>query len=436
MASSESPLNELRSSWNVCKVQDDGKYILIENLFAYISDLSRQLSNAESDLRDKKDLLYLERSRLSEAKKQLQDVQHEKAGYMFAFVLIDGDCMPFKDDLVKQGLEGGQKTVNLLRQAVDGHLKDTMGSEANHVKVVARVYANLKGLSMAYKDYDVLYDPATLFEFVRGFNMGNDLCDFVDAGNGKECADEKIKAAFRINVVDVHCQQIYFGGAPDNGYARLLGPYRDDKSACQRITLLEGPPFAKELADLKDSFRTTTLANIFRSQKLPATNGRVSNHPSRPGSPPANYAAAAAVAVAQPVSSAHRASLPIARRCSVLGAVHRNRHGQRVDALLPSYSREDYFNLKSRKLCNAFHLTGICPHEDTYWTCHHSHDGKLSDKQLIALAAVARQSPCSTGLECDDPNCYNSHRCPRGDCQEPNCRWGEEMHGIDTKIVT
>jgi hypothetical protein len=36
----------------------------------------------------------------------------------------------------------------------------------------------------------------TLDPFIRGFNMENVLCDFVNAGNGKECADVKIQGMY------------------------------------------------------------------------------------------------------------------------------------------------------------------------------------------------------------------------------------------------
>ena len=61
------------------------------------------------------------------------------------------------------------------------------------MKIVIRVYANLKGLARTYKDMDILSEPGQLEEFVRGFNMGDAMCDYVDAGTGKECSDEKVK---------------------------------------------------------------------------------------------------------------------------------------------------------------------------------------------------------------------------------------------------
>jgi hypothetical protein len=39
----------------------------------------------------------------------------------------------------------------------------------------------------------ILDSAAELDLFARDFNMGHPLCDFVDAGNGKECADAKLK---------------------------------------------------------------------------------------------------------------------------------------------------------------------------------------------------------------------------------------------------
>ena len=75
-------------------------------------------------------------------------------------------------------------------------------------------------------------------------------------------------AMFSHDYEKAHCQRILFGGSADNGYARLFGPlaYRDD--ARERITLVEGPPFARELADLKGKFRTVSFEKVFRSEKL------------------------------------------------------------------------------------------------------------------------------------------------------------------------
>jgi hypothetical protein len=96
---------------------------------------------------------------------------------------------------VLQGLSGGTQANTLLKQAVEQDLNALMPEVAHHLKVVTRVYANLKGLAKVYKDAHIGTDHV-LDEFVRGFNMADAMCDFVDAGNGKECSDEKVKGMY------------------------------------------------------------------------------------------------------------------------------------------------------------------------------------------------------------------------------------------------
>lgn len=55
------------------------------------------------------------------------------------------------------------------------------------------MYANVKGLSKKYKEANILPDTSDFYAFIRGFNMEDALCDFIDAGDGKECADFKLK---------------------------------------------------------------------------------------------------------------------------------------------------------------------------------------------------------------------------------------------------
>ena len=236
-------------------------------------------------------------------------------------------------------------------------------------------------------------------------------------------------------MADIHCQQILFGGTADNGYARLLGPHTEDHAVRGRVTLLEGPPFARELADIKDKFRTVSFEEVFRSQKLVNNKRRVSFHTTPPATPKADYASAAAKAppALAPSSAAQRGST--APRMPVPFDVFRNRLGQRVDAPL-EYSQVEFLILKNRKLCNSFHLLGKCPYKDATGKCQHDHKEKLSPRQMVALRAVARQSPCPSGLSCSDPDCYHGHRCTRDNCAVSACRFSSAMHGVDTNIVS
>lgn len=50
----------------------------IQNLFTHIDDLSGKLSEAESELRDKRDVIKLTRDRVDKAERQIQTLQLEK----------------------------------------------------------------------------------------------------------------------------------------------------------------------------------------------------------------------------------------------------------------------------------------------------------------------------------------------------------------------
>lgn len=51
---------------------------------------------------------------------------------------------------------------------------------------------------------------------------------------------------------------------------------------------------------------------------------------------------------------------------------------------------------------------------------------------------IARFSVCSRGLQCEDESCTSGHRCIQRNCPGAafGCKFGAEMHGVDTKIVT
>ncbi|KAF9880064.1 CCCH zinc finger DNA binding protein [Colletotrichum karsti] len=291
-----SPLvvQSMQEKWKVCEEQEDQKRSLITELFNHIEKLSFKLKESEQSLDEKNVYIQSMRTYKTEAQKQIDELLAEKDNHRFALVVIDGDCMPFKDDLVKQGLEGGKMASGMLKQAVLKELAALGPSLSHHLQIVIQVYANLRGLITAYHGCGILTSSEVVEEFVRGFNMGASLCDFVDAGNGKECADEKVKANFQLATDNVHCKQIIFGGSGDNGYARLLGELLANPVKRDQVILLEGPPFEKELADIKGRFNVMSFPDIFRNQKLSNVKRRVPLQLTPPSTPSVGYAAAAA----------------------------------------------------------------------------------------------------------------------------------------------
>jgi len=436
MARTQSQLAGLKSKWDLCKAQDDQKNALICDLFAYVDDLSSKLSNADAELQDKRDAIRVVRDQVEQSKTEIQALKHEKARHAFALVVIDGDSMPFLDELVQKGLEGGKKAACLLKQAIETELKTSIPDISHHMDVIIRVFANIEGLSMIYRESKIAPESTTI-DFIRGFNMGHALCDFVDAGNGKECADEKVKAVFKTHLAHVHCQRVFFGGSTDSGYARLLGPYIEDQRNRALITLLEGPRFAPELASIQAKFQTVSFKHVFRSRKLPDLKGRQSLHITPPTTPSVNYASV----LNKSQNVAMKGSSPTTQQDSGFGPpsppkpVLRNRLGQRIDPP-HGFAPQDLARIKARKLCNSFHLLGKCQYLDDFGNCNHEHGKALSPIETDKLRIIARQSPCLRGPYCDDQSCFFGHRCTRSDCVPSTCRFPSEMHNVDTRTVT
>jgi hypothetical protein len=322
----------------------------------------------------------------------------------------------------------------------------------NNIQIRVRIYANMKGLASTYYHSKILDSTADLDAFVRGFNMGHPMGDFVDAGDGKECADSKLKgkltsygpcssikgerqyltltsAWFDYDIADVQCQAVIFGGSADNGYARLLQPYVGDSSKNERIILIEGPPFVKELAGLKDKFLVACFPDIFRHTTLPPR--RVSFSTTPPATPVPN--ALSYAAIASPVDAAAvRPDGAFDPSVTVLARGNypllKNSRGQRLDAII-SPPQSLVRVLRDKKLCNPFHILGECPYPD----CFFIHGARLDEKGIEARRLLARQAPCSSGLHCEDEKCLFGHQCPDRACAKIGrcCRFTPEMHCVD-----
>lgn len=80
-----------------------------------------------------------------------------------------------------------------LRNASLEYLRAQADDCPPDLKVIVQVYANFKGLAKLYHQLKVIADLSDFEVFVRGFNKEDPLCNMIDAGDGKECCDEKLK---------------------------------------------------------------------------------------------------------------------------------------------------------------------------------------------------------------------------------------------------
>ena len=273
-----------------------------------------------------------------------------------------------------------------------------------------------------------------------------------------------------MHLYDCHCRQILFGCSHDNGYARLLEDIADS-TILDNITLLEGVPFEKELAQLRSKYQTTRFEGLFRTSKInvypknqldftarPRTNGsplsssdlQSQQQPSQkssslPRQPPASPVVSHTL---NPLAStwataAMTAPLPTASSPPISQPLHnpkqqvlRNRYGQRLDPIV-KYDPNELKRIKTLKLCNIHYLRKDCPFDP----CEHDHNYKLNKNELATLRFLSRFIPCHFGSECDDISCIHGHVCPNGVDGRKDCRFGDtcrferEQHGIDKTPV-
>ncbi|KAK8172083.1 hypothetical protein BKA80DRAFT_293448 [Phyllosticta citrichinensis] len=390
----------------------------------------------------------------------------------YVLVLIDGDGLIFNDSLLLDGAAGGQRAAGLLEQYVYDYVRAEHPEISPAVKITARVYANVKGLSETCRRASITSKTSDLQEFVIGFSQGKFLMDFVDVGAGKDRADQKVVEQLKLNLRNRHCRQILLAGSHDNGYTRILGEVVNYEQAVQKITLIEGVPFAREYGVLP--FRVHKFGDLFRPQKInlydqgfptpfppglgPFQNRMQSpistssimtandNHNMSPGS--VASPTATSTGWANVAAKAARLPAPINQTPPMrdTSGIPRNRKGQRIDPPTSNPGIDEVTRVKRMKMCNVHFLRNECPYGKA---CTHVHDYKPSKAELDTLRLVARSQPCIHGTGCNDAKCIYGHRCPHpkagksggGAAGGKNCHFFDEckfpveMHNMDLSVV-
>ena len=420
----------LAQAYEVFQKHDQAKDEFVRMMISKIKTLEERLQNQDFELEQKTDLVSYYHKALKQSESELQKQKTKQEQSNFTLVLLDGDIMLFHDKYLEKGMEGGKDAARGLKVAVESYM-DEKGTSS---RILVQVYANVSGLKK-------LYDTCDVNGFIQGFNMFDGLYQIIDAGNGKECSDEKVKKLFELFIKDVHCNHIIFGASADNGYARLLEAYAGN----ERLTLLEGPPFARELASIVRQSQTTQFASVFRSSKKDPVIDQLSQLSLfSPEAAPAQLTILSP-ASAQPASltnAVSRTYAALASRPPVAKAqnqtaietkrsrspwtengfpIWQNVHGERVDEKLKA-PMKDIEAVKGKKLCNNYHLFDNCLYGND--DCEHRHGPRLSEAELVAQRVLARSTPCFAGSECENPWCTCGHQCHYGfNCNRSQCRF-------------
>jgi hypothetical protein len=393
-------------------------------------------------------------------------------------LLIDGDGLLFQEHWIRQGIEGGKKAAYALKAAVASQC----GPQKDTVEVVAKVVANLTGLTGAMQRHGCISHPNELKDFTLGFTQAKASFDFIDVGKGKERADSKIKESTRWHLQNHNCKQILLGISHDAGYAPFLDEILGDETTRKRVTILEGFPTVREIVATnvhimnlaQDLFRSDKLVDrgIMRSISLPqavpqqpqtypkpiappeqsptstfSSPVSKSAYPSPPTSsvvetPPASTMASYAKIIKSatpppqitiPLSTASRQKKQAkpAQPAWTPGRRGLDQHIVVNQTAMESVKRRKDNN----KLCNNHYLRGPCTKEG----CLFEHDYSPSAEEIKAIAILTRLNPCSEGQDCDADDCIYGHHCPSvkdGVCVHPFCKFEEWDHPPGTKLKT
>jgi hypothetical protein len=130
----------------------------------------------------------------------------------FILLLIDGDGMIFHEHFLAKGEEGGRQAAQVLRQSADMYAREQVPELPKDTRIVARMYANVRGLADACARAGLVESPKLIEEFARGFTRGDTLFDFVDVGPGKDRADEKVSGKLLSSDGSFPCHGLYLAG--------------------------------------------------------------------------------------------------------------------------------------------------------------------------------------------------------------------------------
>lgn len=113
---------------------------------------------------------------------------------LFFIRLWKANMTQFRDRFVRAGDEGGASAAQTLSNSIKEVLLPRLGKDADQYRVMVRVYANLAGLSkIMFRLGNTGSDARSLASFAAGFTGSQDLYEFIDAGDGKDCASAKIQ---------------------------------------------------------------------------------------------------------------------------------------------------------------------------------------------------------------------------------------------------
>lgn len=236
-----------------------------------------------------------------------------------------------------------------------------------------------------------------------------------------------------------NCKHILLGIGHDSGYAPFLEEIVHDEDSRRCVSLIKGPPLARELdslqmnvIDFNDIFRATKLVSDKSSQMtnaqrtLPIRTQTSSNN--GPSTQAAVLTPATSTASLSPNNSWAKVTKSATPPPQLTMPLPPKQNKPKPVSKAPSSTQPAWSpgargldpavtvsltameNIKRRagneKLCNNHYLRGPCGRIDI---CPFVHNYKATQEDLAALAMLSRQNPCTNGQVCDVDDCIYGH---------------------------
>ncbi|BDD63849.1 hypothetical protein MPDQ_003984 [Monascus purpureus] len=429
----------------------------------------QKLLDQSRDLVESYRLLKSDYEEEKEAREKYKKLARGQERNPFALVLVDGDGYLFKEHLIRAGSDGGVDAARLLGDSVKELLRSKLGNDADQCRVMARAYANILGLSKSMARAGITgYEARSLSSFTSSFTGSQELFDYVDAGDRKEGAGFKIREIFRLFADNNQCKHIFFAGCHDVGYLSMLMPYR---GRADRITLIKGASFQVEYESLDLPVRM--MPSVFMS--VPVGDGKATTRPpsttsnstkickhfvkgsckfgnecrnlhpvpnkknSKAGdesplklpSTPA-FSQASSTQLRRLQASDFATLLPAMITQQEKKLIPVNKDGERIDTYCPYPPEKSWIyyhrTFKKHKLCNKYHLGGVCRDID----CQYGHT-EAESPALEVMKYILRQTPCRRGGHCRSLKCYTGHICQKENCK--GCRFPRHAHTLELQVT-
>jgi len=166
----------------------------MKNILQQYLELSRKYEQKCMDFEHEETSRREYQRKWADSQKELNVIRNSINSKPFVVALIDGDGAPFVDELLQAGIDGGEKAAIRLQTEIKHYIEGLYSKAAgSDWSVMVQIFANLDGMARKLYACGKITDAQHFLRLIREFNSTQPLFSFVDVGQGKERADNRMR---------------------------------------------------------------------------------------------------------------------------------------------------------------------------------------------------------------------------------------------------